>query len=225
MKHKYIKTTLATISALAIAGMFQAQAISVFTDEASFIAALSGPQSLLDFNSAPLASITGNEFSAQGFLFSSPVAGSLEVAPPDFFSSSRYLNVGERPMVCCDGDNDSLNVTIVGNWRAVGFSFVDGFVPSGSESIAFLDTLGNTIYSRSSSDGAVGFIGLLADTAIGSIVITEAPNDVDDIGYDNFRLGNAVPISSVPDSGSTLALLSIACAGMTWFQRRRTAAI
>jgi len=43
----------------------------------------------------------------------------FDAAPPSFFAASNYLNIGERPFQCCsDNNNDSLDITITGNWSA-----------------------------------------------------------------------------------------------------------
>jgi hypothetical protein len=168
---------------------------TVYTNEAAFIAAIAGrTQSVIDFESSPQGDIDGTEFSAQGMTFSSPLAGEpgqLEVAPPDSFAATQYLNVGERPFVCCDGDNDSLFVDIVGNWYAAGFGVVDSLVPGTAESIRFLGNSSNLLYLRTSADEAVPYLGIVTDEPIRRIVIVEAADDGDDVGYDNFRL--AVP--------------------------------
>jgi hypothetical protein len=175
-------------------------ATTVFTDPAAFAAALSGPQTTLNFDSAPLGGITGSEFAAQGFTFSSPAGLAMEVAPPSSFAVSNYLNVGERPFQCCsDNNNDSLDITITGDWSALAFSFIDGAVPgNASESITFYGNSGNVLYTRAPGDSATSFIGIVSDQPIRRALVIEAANDGDDMGYDNFVLGNAV-LSAVPE--------------------------
>src|SRR5690349_4985802 len=83
-----------------------AAATTVFTDSSAFNAALSGAQSTLNFDSAALGSIAGNEFASQGFIFASPAGLALEVAPPASFAATNYLNIGERPFQCCADNNN-----------------------------------------------------------------------------------------------------------------------
>ena len=169
--------------------------VTVYTDEASFVAALSEAQSLLDFNSESLGPLTGGEFSASGFVFSSPLSGApgqLEIAPPDFFAPSQYLNIGERPFIPGDGNNDTLNVLISGDWSAFGVRFIDGTLPFGNESITFFDDSNEVIYSRTPVDGETAYLGIVTAQPIRRVSIVEATNDGDDVGYDNFRLGNPV---------------------------------
>ena len=175
-----------------------AAATTVFTDATAFAAALSGTQSTLNFDSAAVGGISGSEFSSQGFVFASPAGLALEVAPPSGFAPSNYLNIGERPFQGgIDNNNDSLDITIVGDWSAAAFSFIDGAVPANaSESITFYGNGGNVLYTRTS--GAVSFIGIVTDQPIRRALVSEAANDGDDLGYDNFVLGNPV-LSAVPE--------------------------
>lgn len=85
---------------LVMADRASAGTVTVYPNEASFLAAMTGA-TLLGFNSFPVQQ-----------------PGQLEIAPPAFFSSTNNLNIGERPFVCGDGWGDTLDVTIVGNYQA-----------------------------------------------------------------------------------------------------------
>lgn len=184
----------------------------VFTNEASFISALSGTQVLLDFQTAAFGPINGSEFAAQGFIFDSPVngpAGQLSIV------TGAYLNIGRQPFAPeDDGNNDSLEVTMIGDWRALGFRFFDGLVPGNGESVTFYGDNDVILYSRSPLDGAVDYIGIIADSPIRRVSIVEAAGDFDDIGYDNFRL------ASVPEA-STVLLGVLGAAGLLLNRRRQ----
>lgn len=162
----------------------------IYTNEAAFVAALSGPQSLVDFNSSPIGNINGNEFSAQGFIFDSPLSpplGQLNIA--NYYASSNYLNIDRWPGAPGDdGNEDDLDVFIQGSWKAVGFRILDGSIPANGESITVYDTLNSIIYTRTTDP--VSYFGIIADVPIGKISINELRGDVDDVGYDDFRLGN-----------------------------------
>ena len=189
----------------------------VYTDETSFITALSGSQSLVDFNSSSQGPIVGNEFSLQGFIFDSPLAfplGNLEIAPADFFASSNYLNIDERPFVSGDGDEDDLDIFIQGSWMAVGFRIVDSSIPQLGESITVYDTLNNNIYTRTTD--AIDYFGIIADVPIGKISINEL-SDGDDVGYDDFRLGNQA--STIVPEPATMLLLGLGLMGLAGVRR------
>ena len=168
----------------------------VYTDEESFVSALSGPQSLVNFDDVAPGPVRGNKFSAKGFIFRSPLRsplGKLEVAPATGFYSSQYLSIDRKPFDPGeDGNDDSLNVYIKGNWYAVGFRIVDSMIPISGEFIEVYDKKNNIIYTRQSTEGAVAYFGIISDVPIGKICIKENAYDEDDAGYDDFRLGNKV---------------------------------
>lgn len=62
------------------------------------------------------------------------------------------------------------------------------------------------LYTRTPADGATSFIGLVTDQPIRRALVIEAANDSDDLGYDNFVLGNQV-LSAVPEPASATLLL------------------
>lgn len=184
---------------------------TVYGSPAAFQAATSG-NVLLDFNAAPLGPIIGNEFTANGFVFTAP-GGPLSIGAPDFFSSSNYLNVGEVPYHCCDGDFDTIEVQIVGNYQAFAVRFVDSFLPSGAgEYIDVFDQSNNLLLHYTGPYFQMNdpvnnfffdsFFGVVADMNVGRIVIYENANDVDDVGYDDFQLANVR--GQVPEPGSML---------------------
>ena len=206
----------------------------IYTSEMDFASALSGSQSSVDFEGSSLGPIAGNEFSGQGFIFQSPLSGlrgQLEIAPPPtsapsfypttapLFYSSNYLNIGERPFWSGDGTEDSLDILIQGSWKAVGFLIVDSSIPYWSnESITVYDQSGNIIYTRLQSDGAVNYFGIIADVPIGRISISEAFGDGDDVGYDNFRLGNQEGVHT-PEP-ATLILVGSALIGIIGLRKK-----
>jgi hypothetical protein len=199
--------------------------VIVYQNEAAFLAATTGG-SLLDFNSHPVGPIAGTEFAGNGFLFASPLSGppgQLEIAPPDFFAPTRYLNIGRRPFAPGeDGNEDNLTITIVGNWRAVGFSFIDGVIPT--PPFEFIDVSDQSSTNILHFTGpAAGFFGVVADVNIGRIFVKEGSFDGDDVGYDNFRLANAGE-AAAPEPGALLlqALGLLLLAGFAKGAGRRT---
>ncbi|MCX7867538.1 MAG: hypothetical protein N2438_10490 [Limisphaera sp.] len=175
--------------------------VRVFADKNAFAYALGeAPQARVTFDDLPEGPISGTEFTNAGFVFSSPLpppAGQLEVAPADFFWSSPYLNIGKRPYAAGDdGENDSLNIDILGEWTAAALEFVDAWFPGNAvTTITFYGRSSNVLYTVSAQNRNLSFIGIIADEPIQWIRINEAANDADDVGYDNFWLGNPAPVA------------------------------
>ena len=172
----------------------------VFVEQETFLDAISnsgGTGTLVNFDSSPLGPINGSEFASGGLTFSSPLApplGQLEIAPPDFFASSNYLNIDKRPFAAGDDRSDSLTVDLAGNHNAFGFRVIDSVIPdSASESISVFSTNGDLIYKQSIDDGSLSYFGIISPYPIGSIVVEEADNDGDNVGYDDFTVGNVEP--------------------------------
>ena len=191
--------------------------IIIYTDPTAFQSAIAGGL-VLDFDSVDTSGgrvpIGGSEFPP--FSFSSPLAGDpgkLWNEPLGFFYSSNFLSTGERPFDCCDANQDDLAVTITGNWRAFGMETVDNGGGS-PESITFIGDLGVLhVHSEIPS-----FIGIVTDSDfIRQVVIDELADDSDDVGYDNFTVGNPVP---VPEPASLL-LFSTGLVGLNALRKRR----
>ena len=169
-----------------------AQAVDVYTSQTSLLAAANG--TIYDLNTEPVGALS-NPWNYGPFRFTATGSPfTLEIAPPDFFWDSRYLNSGERPFQNGDGDDDSLDIRIlVPGFRAFGFAFVDGELCQSQESITFYDVSDNVIYQRTPNDPQSNYLGIVASVDIRRISIIEGTNDGDDVGYDDFFVGNPVP--------------------------------
>lgn len=157
------------------------------------------PRSQVTFDDLPEGPISGTEFTHAGFVFSSPLpppAGQLEIAPADFFWGSQYLNIGKRPYASGDdGEDDSLLIDILGEWTAAALEFVDTWFPgNATTTVTFYGRSSNVLYSVSAANRNLAFLGIIADEPIQRIDVHEAANDADDVGYDNFWLGNPAPV-------------------------------
>jgi hypothetical protein len=207
------------VLALLLVNVNASSALQIFTNETDFVNALSGPQSLVNFNSSSTGNINGNEFSAQGFIFDSPLNPPLgQLSIVNYSSSSNYLNIDRYPFASGeDGNEDDLDIFIQGSWKALGFRIFDGEIPQSNESITVYDQSNNVIYTRLPSDGAVTYFGIIADVPIGKVSINERAYDGDDVGYDDFRLGNQG--APIPEP-ATMLLIGSGLIGLAGLRRK-----
>lgn len=189
---------------------------TVYTDQASLLAAASG--TLYDLDTEPLGPVS-NPWTYGPFQFTSTgLPGTLEIAPPDTFWSTRYLNPGQRPFESGDGDNDSIDIQLTTpGFRAFGFAFVDGSLAQESESVTFFDQGGNILYQHTSAQSTTSYIGITASVDIERIVVIEGNNDSDDVGYDDFFVGTPVP---EPGTFAGLCIGALVLLSVRKFSRR-----
>lgn len=148
----------------------------------------------VDFEQAVVAPIAGTEFAGEGLLFRALAAteNQLEIAPPDFYWGSKFLNVGYRPFVAGSINEDGIEITLTGGWNVVGVSFVDGTLPGNGERVVFYGANGRVL-TEFTGPLQGNFAGMFAPEPIVKIVVEEAANDGDDVGYDNFLLATIDP--------------------------------
>lgn len=110
----------------------------------------------------------------------------------DTWNESNSLSVGEFPFPdeVTDDNDDDLTVTINPASPAVGFTIVDNGGSGPDEWVRFLDIDGDVVHETGIGGGFApfrSFFGIVShDRPIARIEITEAPNDGDDIDYDDF---------------------------------------
>jgi len=199
--------------------MVYADEYTVYTDEESFLAALS-EKTTVDFDTYPDGTpiptgythtgeftgfaFSGDEFAELGVEFSSPVdailstVSTIDHSPIDLFvSPPNSLTPGTPPYVGGDDNHDSLDIVFTSPVTAAGLILIDSDNSSLTESIAFFNQNGNAIAILelpSDPPHSYLFIGITSDVPIGSIAIAEDADDGDDVSYDNLTFGTAKAI-------------------------------
>lgn len=210
-----IPSTVLGVTAFAITlmGAQNSWAAQFFSDESSFVNALNStlPSSLVNFENVPTGNIlSGTEFQNQGLLFSTldSSQGALSIVGSKFYHNSKFLNIGSEPFTSgFDSNWDSLAVTVLGDYRAFGVQIVDSSFPGNAESVQVFGKSNNLLFTLAPPATPTSYFGFVADEAIGRVVFNEAIGDTDDVGYDNFLLGNGTAPRSVPESTSVFGLL------------------
>ncbi len=201
-----------------VAWLWQASgavALTIFTDETSFSAAIA-TTGFLDFESIDTSggavSITGSEaiFTSQGMSFVSasptPAEQPLFVEPTGFFTTfGNFLSPNGRPFTGGTNDDDSLSVSILGLANAFGIRLIDGAL-SGAESIQVFGASG-LLHTQIGSGET--YFGIIADEAVTQIIISELAGDGDDVGYDNLRIGTSESFSVSAPAANGLFLLGL----------------
>ncbi len=203
---------------------------TVYTDEESFLAALS-EKTTVDFDTYPDGTtiptgythtgqftgfaFSGEEFAVLGVEFGSPVGATLstvstiDASPFDLFvSPPNSLTPGAPPSVGSEGiedddNNDSLHIVFTS--PVIGGYTGAGliFIDNGSSS----PTESITFFDQNGDAIAIlelpgYFIGITSDVPIGTIAIAEDADDSDDVSYDNLTFGTAEGSEqSVSESG------------------------
>ncbi|MGB0630112.1 MAG: hypothetical protein ACPGRZ_05405 [Alphaproteobacteria bacterium] len=186
--------------------------MTVFSDEIAFSSAIS-TTGFLDFETfapgpgSPIA-VAGNDsvFTGQGFTFTSLGGFQLYVEEPGFIPSAdgNFLSPGGRPFVGGDNNNDSLRIDLSGTVNAFGFEFIDGVLNPFGGTVESIDVFGASGLLFSETTSGIDYFGIIADEAITHVIVTEGTSDGDDVGYDNFRTGNAFLSIHAPGAGAIL---------------------
>lgn len=192
--------------ALLLAGSAAQAGVTLYTNEAAYLAAVGATRTYIDFAGSPAATVSGSTFSP-------------DVSFGSCTSSADPLSCGTSVLHNSDAITD-LGGSAANNgvaslaWRfnlsdvyAFGFHYISG----GIDAVALVD-LGLNIDSIDTSS-ATGFIGLVSDVAFyGGIGVNAVfPNNIGNDRYfiDDFRINGTVP----EPGAAALAVLALLAAG------------
>ncbi len=220
----------------------QGQALAVptlYTDPTAFSSAISGMGTptvinFEDIDASPVnntfsgrTSFNGAYYAGQGVTFSNPNGYPMYIAPGGlFWDASNSLSVARFPydpyQPSTWNDDDDLVVDLNPGFEVVGFTLVDNNSRGTDEFVQFLDSGGGVIAQVGlPADYAPyrAFIGIVSvGTPVATINIVEAPNDGDDVAYDDFILVPGATVIPVP---AALVLGAIGAGLVGWLRRRR----
>lgn len=213
--------TLITLAMLAAAAPSQA-AVTLYTNEAAYLAAVGATRTYIDFAGSPGAVVSGASFSPDVSFGSCTDAGAPNTCGTDVLHNSDGItDLG--------GSAANNGVASVG-WRfglADVYAFSFNYISGAIDAVALVNAALNIDLVDTTS--ASGFIGLISDSAFyGAIGVNAVfPGNIGNDRYfiDDFRINgvNAVPEpASLALSG--LALLSAMAALSAASVRRRAAA-
>jgi hypothetical protein len=202
--YSLIAISLVVILLTSITTRFVARAAAIVTtDPNNFQTLISGLGTATvinfeDIDASPVNNITadhspfnGGFYAGQGLTFSNPNGDPLYIAPGGlFWNASNSLSVSSFPFDGGSDTNDDLVVTFDPPVIAAGFTLVDNGAQQASEFVQFKDAQGGVITQVDFPPGFEpfrAFLGIVSvDRPIAEINIVEAPNDGDDVAYDDF---------------------------------------
>ncbi len=191
--------------ALAVSTALADSPAVVYTNPTEFEAATQGlgAPTVIDFDEIDASPVDntfegrdpfdGSSYAGQGITFSNPNDYPLYISPGGlFWNPSNSLSVGRFPFdpytpYLFENDDD-LVVTLEHPSVAVGLVLVDNGSRRTDEYVQFLDADGSLIEQVGLPSSYVlrrAFVGIVSpDQPVASINIVEAPNDGDDVNYD-----------------------------------------
>ena len=182
---------------------------TIYTDPTDFEAATQqlGLPTVIDFDELDASPINntfegrdpfdGNSYAGQGITFLNPNSYPMYISPGGlFWNASNSLSVGRFP---CDPykpnifhEDDDLLVTLDPPCAAIGFTLVDNGSRLEDEFVQFIDSHGDIVEQvglPSDFTSYRAFVGIVSlDRPIAMVNIVEAPDDGDDVNYDDFVL-------------------------------------
>ncbi len=221
----------------------QGQALAVptlYTNPTAFSSAISGmgTPTVINFEDIDASPATytfsdhtpfnGAYYAGQGVTFSNPNGYLMYIAPGDLtWNASNSLSVARFPFdtyyPSTWNDDDDLVVALKPGFEAAGLTLVDNNSRGADEFVQFLDSGGGVIAQAglpANYDTYRAFIGIVSvGTPVATINIVEAPNDGDDVAYDDFILVPGATVIPVPGA---LVLGAIGAGFVGYLRRRRT---
>jgi hypothetical protein len=197
-------------------------AIVTYTDETSFLTALSGPTSTLDFDSTTAGTLIPSGNSLGGITFTYNIGG-LDMKVVDDFdttSPNNYLGLDDAGNFDQFIDGDEFTLSFSTPVSAAGMYFITGD-PLINGDIHLVTSVGTALNSSivdiSLDDGGMAYyIGLISDTAFSSAAI-----QYDAGGGGNFLFNvDDITTSAVPIPGA-IWLFGSGLLGLIGISRRR----
>jgi len=189
-------------------GALQAQAaVTLYTSEATYLAAVEATTTYVDFAGTPATTVSGASFTS-AVTFGSCPTGLASCGTQVFHNSNAITDLGGSPA-------PNGVAAVGGSFAAAVYAFAFHYVSGGIASMDFgggpgtLDTL-----------SAAGFIGVVSDTPLTSFIANNAvfPGNIGNDRYfiDDFRINAPVP------EPETYALLLAGLGLLGFVARRRT---
>ena len=230
----YFRRNILASALLGLTALSAHAATISFTDQATWSAA-AGPSLLETFSSAPLGtsavygptafngftvSATNNGNGVVEGIANGSIGGAFDnTAVPGSFNGQNFFGWGNIPTA---NGNTGPTITITFGGPIFAFGF-DWFNTDQTDryKITLSDgtTLTNPPFIEAGAGAASGFYGVTSDIAITSLTISSQTSGgiVSTEGFDNFRTSGS---SSVPDGGTTAALLGLALGGIAAVRRK-----
>ena len=205
MKKILVMSGVMMVFALAVSTAVADSPAVVFTSPSAFDAATQGlgASTVVDFDEIDASPVNntfegrdpfdGDSYAGQGIIFSNPNDYPLYISPGGlFWNPSNSLSVGRFPFdpyypYIFENDDDLL-ISLDHPSVAVGLVLVDNGSRRTGEYVQFLNAEGNLIEQVGLPANYMlrrAFIGIVSpDQPVATIFIVEAPNDGDDVNYD-----------------------------------------
>jgi len=187
-------------------------AITLYTNEAAYLAAVGATRTFIDFAGSPGVTVSGGTFSPDVFFGTCLDSSNLGTCAP--------IVVHNSDAITDIGGSAAANGVASLVWgfnipaRAFAFHYISGQV----NAVNLVDP--SLAFTSVDTSSATGFIGLVTDTDIlGGIGVNAVfPNGIGNDRYfiDDFRINGTIP------EPATLSLAGLALAGVLWGRRRRS---
>jgi hypothetical protein len=201
------------VAALVTATASAHAAFTVFTSEASFLAAVTAP-GVDTFAGFPTATLTG-----------SPITRSAGPYPYSASSTTSFFGVGSpaNPALSTNTDSDVITFFDLGAVNAIGGFFfgsdVEGTFVNATMVLTATDSLG-AVSTQTIDTSPTSFVGFVSDGTIASLVVgTEMPGEFIFPTVDNLTIALAA-VTPIPEP-ETWSLLVAGLAALSFGARRK----